>query len=174
MKYARWLGALPCASAVFLAFSCSAPELPPYGAPNSLEGKEAPRPPVTGPGAGTGQCTPDKYVNGTSTVSFKNDIMPLLGDGKGGCSTTNCHGGGTAPKITKDPNETYQSMISYKVQGVLYVNPCAKDKAQGKLACNMRGDQGCGTKMPFAPGVAPAAADLDNIDKWQADGAPLN
>ena len=176
MKSARWLAIVPCGAALLLAASCSAPELPPYGAPNSLEGKEAPKPPATGAGSGGGTCTPDKFLKDTtSKVSFKNDIMPLLQVGKGGCSETkSCHGGSVPPKITTDPNETYSSLAAWKTQGVLYVNPCAKDKAQGKFACNLRGDQGCGSKMPLPPGVALQATDTDKIDQWQADGAPNN
>jgi hypothetical protein len=109
-------------------------------------------------------------------VSFKNQIMPTLQVGKGGCAETkSCHGGGVPPKITTDANETYTSLAAWTGTGnTNYINPCVKDKTKGAFAANLRGDQGAGTKMPLPPGLPLAQADIDNIDKWQADGAPNN
>src|SRR5437868_6409515 len=109
------LFAMFAASAALAAFACTTDyqkglDDPSFGAPNALAGQKQPASSTdlaaVGEGGATGTSsggTPIVCVTtggtlidgGACAVSFKNDILAILG--KSTCTQTSCHGGATPP-----------------------------------------------------------------------------
>lgn len=169
---------------------------PNYGPPNALENTQRPGgstdfvsgdggTPIT-PGSGPsvlcvkngGTLVAGGGDGGAAcAVSFKTDILAILGTA--GCAaSSDCHGGANPkyqPRIEpSDPSITWPLLAGFQLSdGKPYINPCATDKAQSGLACNLAATGTCGTKMPLG-GAQVSAADITKIETWLACGSPNN
>jgi hypothetical protein len=134
-------------------------------------------------GSVTGGCQPDP----SCAVSFEADVFPIL-EANGKCSSTTCHGGGTAG-LTITPGDVqgaYASLSNYELSGGrgFYVVGC--DLVASKLLCNLKVDPDgdpnpydtCGSLMPKAllsdtVDDAPLTiAEVETVADWIRCGAP--
>lgn len=165
-----------------------------YGPPNALAGTKTPGGSdefVTGgdggvvTGSSSGGTQPLCQKNGgtplgdagTCAVSFKTDILGILGNA--GCAqSSDCHGG-TNPKYQPriEPSDgpgTWAVLAGFQLSdGKPYINPCSTDKTKAGMGCNLASTGVCGTKMPLG-GTPVAAGDLAKIETWLGCGSPNN
>jgi hypothetical protein len=173
------LATLVAVSIGALTFSgCAGSEDYKYGPPGGLQGKKIPDPsggggddpPPPPPGDGGGQ-------NLNCAVSFKTDLHPLMLNGAWKCGTANCHQvGATEPPIASDPGAAYTALVARRTGGKPYFNPNSTDPAQSTFLCNLKGEAGCGTKMPIVGtgATAPTPEELTKVETWVKCGAPNN
>ncbi len=193
------LGGLALASGVALAVACTTDYQlgandPKYGEPNALENQRPPRPfseeagggtsgaPSSSSGGTTLACVKGggKVVDGgTCAVSFKNDILKIMGTAAApsqACNVLDCHGGKTPnaqPSIEPGtPDDTYNGFQAFTAGGKPYINPCETDPAKSGILCNVQA-AACGSHMPKGGGQL-SAADLKKIEDWAKCGAPNN
>jgi hypothetical protein len=161
------------------AVNCSEPEPPRLGGPNSLEGKEHPRPSSAEEGnKGEGICgeAGGAINGGPCAVSFAKDIMPLLTGTAWGCAGASCHVS-IPPVITTNAQDTWDALRRKTTAGKPYINPCSVDPAASSFECNLLATGACGSKMP--PPSAPAAtqpteAEIKKVRDWIVCGSPFN
>ena len=169
---------------------------PNFGAPNALAGQKQPgtTSDYTG-GAGGGDGGGSSSGGGAQpacvaaggtliadagpcTVSFKTDVLGILGNSSPSCaSSSSCHGGqnpSNQPKIDPgDPSGTYKEFLAFKLStgGTPYINPCSTDETKAAIACNLEATA-CGSHMPIGGQVA--TDQIQKIKDWLKCGSPNN
>ena len=100
----------------------------------------------------------------TDSVSFKNDILPLLTGSKYGC--TGCHGG---------QNNLFLDSYGNVMLGNSFHGPIiTQGNGEGSIIVKkLRGTATFGSRMPFG-GSAMASADIQKISDWITQGAKNN
>jgi hypothetical protein len=162
-----------------------------FGAPAGLAGSPLPDPAfvgtsTAGDGGGTSTAT---LCNGGPTVSDPacvqkwSDIFTKYVKGTWKCNDTQCHlpsANGAAPFAppisADDAKKAWESLVAYKLANKRYIDPCTKVPEDSAINCNLAGS--CTPKMPETSlGVAAVAAtpaEMDEVNKWLACGAPNN
>jgi hypothetical protein len=168
--------------ALLLLWACGSTEEVKFGGPNALSKDKAPPTPgengtVTDGGISgeAGACTP--AGDGSCTVSWSKDLVPLFGeDGGWGCSKGgSCHGGAASPPINNnDPKQAYDQLRAYKgIRNTPYINPCSLNPDDSTFKCNLSAAPAtCGSPMP--KGTAALPADMQKLETWLRCGSPNN
>jgi hypothetical protein len=111
------------------------------------------------------------------TTSFATDIAPILATN---CAASGCHtGGGMQAGLALDPDKAYDMLVNAPAQeckstGALRVAP--GDPTNSYLVAKLRGTMaamGCGG-LPMPKDGTPVAEDqIQLVEKWISEGAPL-
>jgi hypothetical protein len=201
----RWLGPMLLASTMGLGamIACSAsdtpPDVPSYGPPNGIEGKNPAPPPGSGGGSGGssggssgggsggssgGSGAPATFACGTPvdggacTVSWTNSIYPKMkSGGTWGCGTASgCHGtqGGVLPFVDpSDAHATYLSlqktMANVAADARPYIDPCSTDPTKSLFVCNTLPQANPGVCSVSMPTLVPAVGQAATTTQDQAD-----
>ncbi len=164
-------------AAALAATNCSAPDLPRYGSPNSLQGKSPPAPPAPEESPTQLPCGGKGFIKDEPpcAVKWSTDIFPLMkSNGNWRCAeVVSCHGGTIPPKVTDNSEETWDSLRKFPSGKGFYINPCSKDKGESGLSLNLSGTQ-VGSQMPKPPGTPASTEQLAKVDAWLACGSPKN
>jgi hypothetical protein len=169
-----------------------------FGPPDGLVGRSAPSatvsstatatstattPPAGDSGAppetdsGSEASSPDGASTPTCSVSWANDVFPMLeSSGSGTCGSASCHAsGGQQPSVLDgNPTGTYSAFKSYTLlNNVGYIVPGDPNPADSAMDCNLVTGSCGATAMPEAPGTL-SATQKTTIDTWIKCGAPAN
>jgi hypothetical protein len=163
-----------------------------FGGTAGLTGKVVPDPVYPGNATATGDggsTSTSTLCNGGPTVSDDKcvqkwgDIFTKYVKGTWKCSDVACHLPAASGKAPYDPpisatdaKKAWESLVAYKLQNKRYIDPCTKTPENSAMNCNLAGS--CTPQMPqTGVGVAAAAAttaEMDEVNKWLACGAPNN
>jgi hypothetical protein len=165
--------ALSSVAAVVIVAACGGEvEGTKYGPPGGLQGKLLPGEGNTGTPAPTGDAGGG---DPNCAVKFATQLHPKMIAAPWSCNAgSSCHGaGGSQPLVTTDAATTYNNFRAYKMKGSNkpYIVPGNTDVASGAMVCNMKGEAGCGNKMPPA---GAAANDIADVETWVKCGSPNN
>lgn len=171
------IASLICASslvAIVIVAACGGEvEGTKYGPPGGLSGKFLPG---EGPGGGTDPApTGDAGGDPNCAVKFATALFPKMVGAPWSCNAgSSCHGaGGSQPLVLADAAGTWNNFRNYKMKGSgkPYIAPGNVDPAASGMLCNMKGEAGCGNKMPPA---GAAANDIADVETWLKCGSPNN
>jgi hypothetical protein len=163
-----------------------------FGGTGGLASKRVPDPfyPGTAVGGGDGGTTSTATLcNGGPTVSDDkcvqkwSEIFTKYVKGTWKCTDVACHQPAAGGKPPFDPpisnddaKKAWESLVAHKMANKRYLDPCTKTPENSAINCNLVGS--CKPQMPETSlGVTaqPAvAAELDEVNKWLACGAPNN
>jgi hypothetical protein len=163
-----------------------------FGGPAGLQGKLVPEPVFGGGAAPSGEggstatatlCNGGPTVSDPACVQKWSDIFTKYVKGTWKCSDVACHLPAASgkppfepPISADDAKKAWESLVAYKLANKRYIDPCTKTPETSAMNCNLAGS--CPPKMPETSlGVAALAAtpaELDEVNKWLACGAPNN
>lgn len=150
---------------------------PHYGPPDGLTGKQLPQPTF---GSSTPDASTPHIDAGPCSVSWSTQIFPnMMSTGAWKCASSSCHGGFQAPKMSDDPNVTYDALVAYTMvppaPALPYVLPGETDPSKSGIECNLSGGS-CSQQMPLTQNGAThlSSSDLATLDTWVKCGAPDN
>jgi hypothetical protein len=163
-----------------------------FGGTAGLTGKVVPDPVYPGNATATGDggstststlCNGGPTVSDPACVQKWSEIFTKYVKGTWKCSDVACHLPAASGKPPFDPpisaddaKKAWESLVAYKLQNKRYIDPCTKTPENSAINCNLAGS--CTPKMPETSlgvtALAATTAEMDEVNKWLACGAPNN
>jgi len=151
--------------------------------PNDL-GDKCPYGPAQEPQITDLGCPEIPQTDVDCSLSFANDVWPLLTTEAGNLGAVSCVAGGchappaggnpdsySPPRLYDDAAQTYDALLKVinKTSGEPYISNTSPGKVW--ILCNLRGSKGGGARMPQGNPL-PATA-IETVEKWASCGQPL-